>query len=148
MLENSENSTPVEPVTIREGVDLETPKKTYEELEAKVRLVTEQRDHYQRLMQEHSAIINKACTAIQEVLAGDMDAQETFETFQEAFELLGVELMVERSWTVQATWTVTGKVPLDYEVDETDFEPELSTSWSSQIEDSEVSFEGMDADQD
>jgi hypothetical protein len=148
MLENNEAPTSVEAVTIREGVDLETRKPTYEALEIKLAFANEQREYFQRMMNEHLATINQACTAIQEVLAGDMNALETFDSFREGFELLGVELMVERSWTVQATWTVTGKVPLDYTVDAEDFEPDLSLDWSSQIEDVEVSFEGMDADQD
>ena len=137
MLENEATPTPVE-----------GRKPTYEELETRLAQEVSRVTHYQKLYNESTNTINKACNAIQDVLAGDMDAQETFETFKEAFELLGVELMVERSWTVQATWTVTGKVPLDYVVDADDFEPDLSLDWHSQIEDMEANLEGMDADQD
>jgi hypothetical protein len=148
MLENNETPTSVEAVTIREGVDLEGRKATYEELEARLAMEVGRVTHFQRLYNESSNTINRACTAIQDVLAGDTDALETFESFREGFELLGVELMVERSWTVQATWTVTGKVPLDSSVDETDFEADLSTSWQSEIDDIEVSLDGISVDED
>lgn len=137
MLENNETPTSVE-----------TAKSTYEELEARLGFAERNRDHYQKLYNESNSNMNRACTAIQDVLAGDTDALETFESFREAFELLGVELMVERSWTVQATWTVTGKVPLDMDVDDTDFEADLSTSWQSQIDDIEVSLDGISVDED
>ena len=137
MLENNETPTPVE-----------GHKATYEELEARLGQEINRVTHFQRLYNESTNTINRACTAIQDVLAGDTDALETFESFREGFELLGVELMVERSWTVQATWTVTGRAPLDYIVDADDFEPDLSLDWHSQIEDIEVSLDGLDADQD
>ena len=78
------------------------------------------------------AILDGAKEGIEEVLAGDTNAQETFEDFKTPFELLGVELAVERQITITATWTLTIKTAREY-LNEWDFATDIESD-NSEIE--------------
>lgn len=56
-------------------------------------------------------IISKARDLIQEVLAGDTDAEATFEAFSAPFELLGVSLNREVEIEITMTWRGTIELP-------------------------------------
>ena len=112
MLENNATPTSVEPIQLTELHQLcETELTSY-----KARANNLQEEVY-RL----GRIIDKARASIEEVLDGDISAQETFDSFEEAFSLLGVELTEEQTLTVTASWDITVKVPRGETVTSGDF---------------------------
>lgn len=71
------------------------------------------RDYYSDLATQRYMTIANAREAIEEVLSGDIDAKQTFDDFQTAFELLGVSLSREVEIEVTMTWRGTITVPYD-----------------------------------
>lgn len=66
--------------------------------------------------------IISARQAIQEVLAGDVDAQQTFEDFRTAFELLGVTLDREVEIEISVTWRGTITLPTGVDPEDLDID--------------------------
>lgn len=119
--------------------DSTTPKPTYEELEAKLALVTETADTWRSNYYESQDLITKARRHFEEILSGDIDAQQTYEDFQIPFELLGVEATREVQVTVTASWS--GSVHLPYGTDLDD----VAMSFTAEFDDLEGSV-GWHAD--
>ena len=94
------------------------PKPSYEELETKLAnqqgLVTYWVNRYEEI----KAQVDKVRKSIEEVLAGDVDAMQTYEDFKYPFELLGVTLDREVEVEVTVTYRGTITLPLNVEVDD------------------------------
>ena len=89
----------------------EPAKRTYEELEKQLIFAEKDRDNWIKWCANAEATINQARDSIETVLAGDIEATETFEAFQEAFELLGVSLNRQVEIEVTITWRGTIELP-------------------------------------
>lgn len=63
--------------------------------------------------QEYGDTIGQARKLFEEILAGDMDAEGTFEEFREPFELLEVSLEREVEVEITLTWRGTMTVPFN-----------------------------------
>jgi hypothetical protein len=119
----SQGTTPelVKAVETRQAT-LEAQALTIIDLEAKVAELQHDKDFWMARTGEKVAIIEKACKAIEEVLAGDISAGSTFEDFREAFELLGVKGAREVEIEISVTWRGTIELPLDMEVSDLDID--------------------------
>jgi len=95
---------------------------TIADLEAKIAELQHDKDYWVSRTGEKVAIIENARTAIEEVLAGDINAGSTFEDFREAFELLGVKGTREVEIEISVTWRGTIQLPLDMEASDLDID--------------------------
>ena len=66
--------------------------------------------------------IRKAREMFEEILAGDLNAKQTFEDFEEPLTLLGVKATREVSVEISVTWRGTIELPLGVEVDDLDID--------------------------
>ena len=89
--------------------------------------------------QDYYEQITKARKHFEEILSGDIDAQQTYEDFQIPFELLGVDATREVQVTVTANWS--GVVHLPYGTDLDD----VCMSFTAEFDDLEGSV-GWHAD--
>jgi hypothetical protein len=105
-------------------------------LQAKADQMTRWHDDADKLRQDTLETIIRARNLIEETLATDIDADQTFEDFREAFELLGVKMTETKEYTVTAVWTVSMKHPRGYDMDDVAFDADLT------IEDSDAEFDG------
>jgi len=80
-----------------------------------------QANNLQEEVYKLNRIIDKAKASIEEVLDGDVDAQGTFDAFEEAFTLLGVEMTEEQTYSLTASWEITLMVPRGEVVTAEDF---------------------------
>lgn len=78
----------------------------------------------------------RARNLIEATLATDAEADQTFDDFREAFELIGVKMTETKEYTVTAVWTVSMKHPRGYDMDDVAFDADLT------IEDSDAEFDG------
>ena len=93
-------------------------------------------DEANKLRQDTLRIIVKARNLIEDTLQTDIDADQTFEDFRGAFEILGVKMTETKEYTVTAVWTVSMKHPRGYDMDECRFDADLT------FEDSDAEFDG------
>lgn len=113
MLEN--NTTPELPTDAVQVTDL------HQVCTAELAKYKAQANNLQEEVYKLNRIIEKAKACIDEVLDGDVDAQGTFDTFEEAFTLLGVEMTEEQTYTLTASWEITLMVPRGEVVTADDF---------------------------
>jgi hypothetical protein len=111
------------------------------DLKAKLASMTTDREFWMARTGEKVAIIETARTAIEEVLAGDVDPATTFEEFREAFEALGVKGAREVEVRITATWRETVSVPIGHELSEDDFDLDISANGNVEF----VSWPGADS---
>lgn len=125
----SQSNTPAEqdsttPDPVRELLAKITKKdEAIADLEAQLASARADREYWFNRSSEHSTTIERAREAIEEVLAGDVNPQSTFDDFQTAFELLGVSLNREVEIEVTVTWRGTinlpnGMDPEDLDIDD------------------------------
>lgn len=81
------------------------------ELEAKLKTAESELAIHRNRAGEHVYTISRARDLIQEVLAGDTDAESTFDAFRAPFELLGVSLTREVEIEITVTWRGTIELP-------------------------------------
>ena len=105
-------------------------------LQAELERRTRWYDDANKLRQDTLETIIRARNLIEETLATDIDADQTFEDFREAFELLGVKMTETKEYTVTAVWTVSLTHTRGYDIDDVAFDADLT------IEDSDAEFDG------
>ena len=112
------------------GIDLPSDTKpSYEELETKLASMIADRDYWLNSAKKYSMVIDTAKESIEEVLASDVDAEQTYADFKDAFDLLGVS--IEREVDVTVTVTFTGTMTLPAGVDPEDLG---AYDWSAELE--------------
>jgi hypothetical protein len=117
------------------------------DLEAQLASAQASRDYYQKLSTERWDTIIRAREAIENVLSGDINAEQTYSEFAEAFDLLGVENEHEVEFELTITYKGTITLPRGTGIDDLnadDFglnEPEHSiyytNVWDTEIDLSE-----------
>jgi hypothetical protein len=81
------------------------------ELEAEVTRLKSELGIYRDRASDFAKTIGRARDLIQEVLAGDTEAESTFDAFRAPFELLGVSLTREVEVEITVTWRGTIELP-------------------------------------
>lgn len=92
------------------------------DLEAQLASARADRDYWFNRSSQHSSTIEQARESIEEVLAGDVNPQSTFDDFQHAFELLGVSLNREVEIEVTVTWRGTINLPAGMDPEDLDID--------------------------
>jgi predicted ATP-dependent protease len=110
------STTPV-PVTFD---SLDSALAKIEELTSELASTRRSRDYYVELHSTATDTIENARKLIQEILAGDMDAEGTFDAFREPFELLEVSLERDVEVEITVTWRGTMTVPFNVDPDDLD----------------------------
>jgi hypothetical protein len=99
---------------------LEEQAKQIIELETELASTKESRAYYMGLHSTATDTMSQARKLFEEILAGDMDAEGTFDVFREPFELLEVSL--EHDVKVEITVTWRGTITLPFNVDPQDLD--------------------------
>ena len=102
--------------------DRDNWQKWHGDLEAQLVEVRTARDNWCDKASERLSTIERAREAIEEVLAGDVNPQSTFDDFQTAFELLGVSLNREVEIEVTVTWRGTINLPSGMDPEDLDID--------------------------
>jgi hypothetical protein len=133
-----EGTTPAQQDSTTQLVNaVETRQATLEEqakqiikLETELASTKESRAYYMGLHSTATDTIENARKLIQEVLAGDMDAEGTFDAFRAPFELLEVSLEHDVEVEITVTWRGTITVPFNVDpqdLDDYDFSIDLES---------------------
>ena len=99
---------------------VETLQKENEDLKSVLASTRESRDYYQKLSTERWDTILKARESIEDVLSGDVNPEQTYEDFKDAFDLLGVVNEHEVEFELTVTYRGTITLPRGTGVDDLD----------------------------
>ena len=99
-----------------------TPSVTIMQLQSQLQHLQASHDNYKRLYLDASNTISEAREVIQDVLAGDIDAQATYEAFRDAFEGLGVSMTRLVNIDLSITWRGTIALPHGIDVSDLDID--------------------------
>ena len=92
------------------------------ELEAEVTRLKSELGIYRDRASDFAKTIGQARDLIQEVLAGDTEAESTFDDFRAPFELLGVSLDREVEVEITVTWRGTVTLPMGTDPEDLDID--------------------------